>query len=49
MKCENCDNCIEDYGGNPYCFMGSFKLSDEDMKADNVEYFCIDFEPKEGE
>ena len=46
MKCENCDNCVEDYGGNPYCFMGSFELSDKDMKADNVEYLCIDFEPK---
>lgn len=49
MKCEQCDNCIEDYSGNPYCFAGSCGLSDEDMEEDNVELYCIDFQPKEGE
>ena len=47
MKCTSCSNCIENYSGNPYCFMGSFELSSEDLNADNVELMCIDFKLKE--
>lgn len=47
MKCSDCSNLIEDYCGNPYCFMGSFALSSEDLIADNAELMCIDYEPKE--
>ena len=43
----NCNKCIEECSGVPYCFMGSFELSSDDLSADNVELLCIDYQPKE--
>jgi len=39
--CENCEYCIEDYTGKPYCFIGQFSLADLSVSP------CDDFMPKE--
>ena len=44
MICTECENCIEDYNGKPYCFMGQFSLDGILMQRDSP---CVDFEPKE--
>lgn len=44
MNCTECENCIEDYNGKPYCFMGQFSLDGILMQRDSP---CVDFEPKE--
>ena len=44
MMCENCEYCIEDYTGKPYCFIGQFSLAD--LVGCSV-FPCDDFMPKE--
>lgn len=44
MNCTECENCIEDYNGKPYCFIGQFSLDGISMQRDPP---CVDFEPKE--
>lgn len=40
MNCLDCERCIEDLMGRPYCFIGQFTISDGDVK-------CEDFLPVE--
>ena len=44
MICTECENCIEDYNGKPYCFIGQFILDGISMQRGSP---CGDFEPKE--
>lgn len=41
MICIKCENCIKDYMGKPYCFIGQFLIDDA------VELTCDDFRSKE--
>lgn len=44
MICTECENCIEDYNGKPYCFIGQFSLDGISMQRGSP---CVDFEPVE--
>ena len=43
MNCFDCENCIEDYEGKPYCFVQQTSINKGN--DDNVERLCFDFEP----